>query len=408
MSDIGPPPEASTPLPLDGIRVLDIATVIAGPGVCARLGDFGADVIKIEHPKIGDTTRNLGWKIGDVSLWWKHISRNKRPVTLNLSHPEGQEILMKLVETSDVLVESFRPGTLEKWGIPPETLHERNPKLVILRNSAFGQTGPWATRPGFGTLAEAISGLAHMTGFTDRGPVLPAIALADEVAALLGAYAVMVALYHRDTHDGPGQVIDVSLFESIFSIVGPLAAGYDKLGIVEERRGNRLNFAAPRGAYETKDSKWVALSGTAQSVAERIITAIGRPDLITDERFATNSARLENVAELDGYIQDWMSQHNLAEVVEIFEREDAALAPVMDISQIFDDPLYHARGTLQRIADDELGDVVLAKPQPTLSETPGRIRHAGLPRAAANQEIFVKELGLTDDDLKRLEEDGAI
>ncbi|MEX0990882.1 MAG: CoA transferase [Actinomycetota bacterium] len=400
--------QGNTPLPLEGIRVLDIATVIAGPGVCARLGDFGADVIKIEHPKIGDTTRNLGWKVQGVALWWKMISRNKRPVTLNLSHPEGQEILMKLVESADVLVESFRPGTLEKWNIAPAVLHERNPRLVILRNSAFGQTGPYAKRPGFGTLAEAISGLAHMTGFADRGPVLPAIALADEVAAMLGAYAVMVALYHRDVHDGPGQVIDVSLFESLFQIVGPQAAAYEKLGIVEERRGNRLNFAAPRGAYETRDGKWVALSGTAQSVAERIITAIGRPELITDERFATNSARLENVAELDGYIQEWMSQHNLAEVIEIFEREDAALAPVYDIAQIYEDPQYKARGTIIHIPDDELGDIPLVKPQPTFSETPGRIRHAGLPRAAANEEIYKKELGISDEDLKRLEEDGAI
>jgi len=398
----------TTPLPLEGIRVLDVATVIAGPGVCARLGDFGADVIKIEHPKIGDTTRNLGRKVGDVSLWWKHISRNKRPVTLNLSHPKGQELLLKLVDTADVFVESFRPGTLEKWGIAPDKLHERNPKLVILRNSAFGQTGPWAKRPGFGTLAEAMSGLAHMTGFPDRGPVLPSIALADEVAAITGAYAVMVALYHRDAHDGPGQVIDVSLFESLFQILGPVAAVYEKLGIVDERIGNRLNFAAPRGAYETKDGKWVALSGTAQSVAERIITAIGRPELNIDERFATNSARLENVAELDSYIQEWMSQHNLAEVVETFEREDAALAPVMDIAQIWEDPLYEARGTLVKVLDDELGDITLPKPQPTLSATPGRIRHAGLPRAAANEEIYIKELGLTAEDLQRLEDDGAI
>lgn len=397
-----------TPLPLEGVRVLDIATVIAGPGICARLGDFGADVIKIEHPKIGDTTRNLGWKVQGVSLWWKHISRNKRPITLNLSHPEGAEIFLKLVATSDVLVESFRPGTLEKWGLPPSRIFEVNPKIIILRNSAFGQTGPYAKRPGFGTLAEAISGLAHMTGFPDRGPVLPSIALADEVAALAGAYAVMVALYHRDAHDGPGQVIDSSLFENLFQIVGPQAAAYEKLGIVEERRGNRLNFAAPRGAYETKDNKWVALSGTAQSVAERILLAIGHPDLITDERFATNSARMENVAELDDLIQAWMSQHNLAEVIEIFEREDAALAPVYDIAQIYDDAQYQARGTIVHVADDELGDIPLADPQPRFSETPGRIRHAGLPRGAANIEILKEELGLSDEVLKRLEDEGAI
>jgi crotonobetainyl-CoA:carnitine CoA-transferase CaiB-like acyl-CoA transferase len=399
---------AETPLPLEGVRVLDIATVIAGPGICARLGDFGADVIKIEHPKIGDTTRNLGWKVQGVSLWWKHISRNKRPITLNLSHPEGAEIFLKLVATADVLVESFRPGTLEKWGLPPEKILERNPRMIILRNSAFGQTGPYAKRPGFGTLAEAISGLAHMTGPADGGPVLPAIALADEVAALAGAYAIMVALYHRDTHDGPGQVIDSSLFENLFQIGGPQPAAYEKLGIVEERRGNRLNFAAPRGAYKTRDGKWVALSGTAQSVAERILTAIGHPDLITDVRFATNAARLENVEELDRLIQDWMSQHNLAEVIEIFEREDAALAPVYDIAQIYEDPQYKARGTIIHVQDDQLGEIALADPQPRLSHTPGRIKHAGLPRAAANEEIYVGELGLTQEDLQRLEDDGAI
>ena len=402
------PVDPTSPLPLEGIRVLDIATVIAGPGVCARLADFGADVVKIEHPVIGDTSRNLGWTVQGIALWWKHISRNKRPITLNLSHPEGQELLLRLVETSDALVESFRPGTLEKWNIPPERLQERNPKLVILRNSAFGQTGPYAKRPGFGTLAEAISGIAAMTGFPEHGPLLPPIALADEVAAILGAYAVMVALYHRDVHDGPGQVIDVSLFESLFQITGPMAAAYEKLGIVEERRGNRLNFAAPRGAYETKDGKWVALSGTAQSVAERILTAIGHADLITDERFSTNSARLENVEELDRLIQEWMSQHNLNQVLEAFEREDAALAPIYDIEQIYEDPQYAARGTIIHVEDEELGDIPLAGPQPRLSETPGRIRHAGLPRAAANEEIYKKELGLTDEELQRLEDEGVI
>jgi len=388
--------------------VLDAATVIAGPGVCARLGDFGADVIKIEHPKMGDTTRNLGWKVQGVALWWKHISRNKRPVTLDLSHPKGQEILLRLAGTADVLVESFRPGTLEKWNLPPERLHEANPQLVILRNSAFGQTGPYARRPGFGTLAEAMSGLAHMTGFPDRGPVLPSIALADEVAAVVGAFAVMVALYHRDVHGGPGQVIDVSLFESLFQITGPQAAAYEKLGIVEERRGNRLSFAAPRGAYQTRDGKWVALSGTAQSAAERILSAIGHPDLITDERFATNGARLENVEDLDRLIQAWMSRHKLAEVIETFEREGAALAPVYDIAQIYEDPQYDARGTIVHVPDEELGEVALVDPQPRLSRTPGRIRHAGLPRGAANEEIYRQELGLTEEELRQLEEDGTI
>jgi crotonobetainyl-CoA:carnitine CoA-transferase CaiB-like acyl-CoA transferase len=399
---------ADSSLPLEGIRVLDAATVIAGPGICARLGDFGADVIKIEHPQIGDTTRNLGWKVGDVALWWKHMGRNKRPITLNRGHPRGQEVFLRLVETADVLVESFRPGTLEKWDLGPERLFEANPKLVILRNSAFGQTGPYSKRPGFGTLAEAISGLAHMTGFPEQGPVLPAIALADEVAALQGALAVMIALYHRDQHGGPGQVLDSSLFENLFQMLGPVAAAYEKLGIVEERRGNRLNFAAPRGAYQTRDAKWVALSGTAQSVAERILTAIGRPDLVTDVRFATNTARLENVEELDRLIQEWMSRHNLAEVIETFEREDAALAPIYDIAQIYEDPHYAARGTIVHVPDAELGEIPLVDPQPRFSHTPGRIRHAGLPRAAANDEVYRQELGMTDEEIKSLEDDGAI
>jgi formyl-CoA transferase len=218
----------------------------------------------------------------------------------------------------------------------------------------------------------------------------------------------MVALYHRDVHGGPGQVIDVSLFESLFQITGPQAAAYEKLGIVEERRGNRLSFAAPRGAYQTRDGKWVALSGTAQSVAERILSAIGHPDLITDERFATNSARLENVEDLDRLIQAWMSRHKLAEVIETFEREGAALAPVYDIAQIYEDPQYDARGTIVHVPDEELGEVALVDPQPRLSRTPGRIRHAGLPRGAANEEIYKQELGLTEEELRQLEENGTI
>jgi formyl-CoA transferase len=399
---------AQTPLPLEGIRVLDAATVIAGPGVCARLGDFGAEVIKIEHPVTGDTTRNLGWKVGDVSLWWKHISRNKKPITLNFSQEEGQDIFLRLIESADVLVESFRPGTLEKWNIGPERLHQVNPRLVILRNSAFGQTGPYSKRPGFGTLAEAISGVAHMTGFPNGGPLLPPIALADEVAALVGAFAVMVALFHRDARDGEGQVIDVSLFESLFQITGPIAAAYEKLGIVEERRGNRLNFAAPRGAYVTRDGKWVALSGTAQSVAERILAAIGRPELITDVRFSTNSARLQNVDALDAVIQEWIGAHVLEEVVETFEEADAALAPIYDIAQIYEDPQYEARRTIVRVPDEEIGDVALVRPQPSFSKTPGRISHAGLPRGSANDEIYRDELGLSQEQIEKLRSDGVI
>jgi len=395
-------------LPLDGVRVVDIATVIAGPGTTARLSDFGADVIKVEHPVHGDTARNLGWKAGDVSLLWKHVGRNKRPITLNLSQPEGQDLLLRLVETADVLVESFRPGTLERWNLAPSRLLERNPRLVVLRTSGFGQSGPYAPRPGFGSLAESLSGMAHMTGFPDGPPVLPAVALADEVAGLMGAFGVMVALYHRDARGGAGQVIDLSLVESLFSLVGPIAAVYDTLGVVPGRIGNRIVYSAPRGAFRTRDGKWVAISGTSQSVAERILTAIGRADLMEDPRFATNQSRLANVDDLDRIIEAWFAEHDLEEVLRLMEDHHAAAAPILDAAGIVADPHYAARGSIERHADEELGSVLLPRPHPLLSATPGRVAHPGLPPGAANDDVYRKELGLTDRELDELRERGVI
>jgi crotonobetainyl-CoA:carnitine CoA-transferase CaiB-like acyl-CoA transferase len=398
------------PMPLEGVRVIDVATIIAGPGVAAHLGDFGADVIKVEHPRTGDTARNLGLKAEGVALWWKLIGRNKRPVTLNLSHPKGRDLLLRLVETADVLVESFRPGTLERWGLGPDALLERNPRLILLRTSGFGQTGPSAPRPGFGTLAEALSGYVALTGFPGPGqpPILPPVALADETAALLGAYAVMVALYHRDVRGGTGQVIDLSLFESLFRFTGPMATAYDKLGVVQERMGNRMSYAAPRGAYPTSDGRWVALSGTSQSVAERVFAAIGRPEMAEDPRFATNEARVEHVEALDAAIAEWTSARTLDEALAGFEAHQAAAAPILDAAGILDDPQYRARGTLVRVDDEELGDVLLPDVQPRLSATPGRIRHAGRPKGAANDEVYREELGLSDEELEGLAGDGVI
>lgn len=394
--------------PLEGIRVLDVATVIAGPGVTARLGDFGADVIKVEHPQVGDITRNLGWKVGGVALWWKLISRNKRPVTLDLSQPKGQDLLLRLVERADVLVESFRPGTLERWNLAPERLHERNPRLVILRISGFGQTGPYRMRAGFGTLAEAMSGYVHMTGDPDGPPVLPPVALADEVAGLLGAFAVMVALYHRDVGDGRGQVIDQSLFEGLFGITGPVATAFDRLGLVTGRHGNRMPYAAPRGAYRTADGHWVAVSGSSPSTAERMFAAIERPQLARDPRFATNEARIENIDELDSILGEWIGARTLQEVMQSFEAHEAAASPVYDVQQIFSDMQYRARGTLARVPDEDLGEVVMPEVHPHLSETPGRIRHTGRPLSAANAEVYQGELGLTEEELRRLESDGVV
>jgi crotonobetainyl-CoA:carnitine CoA-transferase CaiB-like acyl-CoA transferase len=396
------------PLPLQGVRVLDVATVIGGPGAATRLGDFGADVIKVEHPVTGDTTRAFGWRAGGVALWWKHLSRNKRPVTLLLSAERGRDLFLRLVERTDVLVESFRPGTLERWSLGPDVLLERNPGLVLLRVSGFGQTGPYAARPGFGTLAESMSGFVHMNGDPDGPPLLPPIALADEVAALLGAFAVMVALYHRDARGGRGQVIDQSLFEGLFGITGPVAAAFDRLGLVTGRHGSRLPYVAPRGAYRTSDDRWVAVSGTSQSVAERIFAAMGKPELTRDPRFATNEARLEHAEALDRVVAEWIGAHTLLEVMGAFESHQAAASPVYDIQQIDSDLQYRARGTLVRVEDEELGEVVLPDVQPRLSETPGKVRHPGLPLGASNREVFTEELGVGPEELKRLRSEGVI
>ena len=395
-------------MPLEGVRVLDVATVIGGPGAATRLGDFGADVIKVEHPATGDTTRTFGWRAGGVGLWWKHLSRNKRPVTLLLSHPRGRDLLLRLVEGADVLIESFRPGTLERWDLGPDVLLERNPRLVVLRVSGFGQTGPYAGRPGFGTLAESMSGFVHMNGDPEGPPILPPIALADEVAALLGAFAVMVALYHRDARQGRGQVIDQSLFEGLFGITGPMAAVFDRLGLVIGRHGSHLPYVAPRGAYRTSDDRWVAVSGTSQSVAERIFAAMDRPELSSDRRFASNEARLEHADQLDEVLAEWIGARTLQEVMTAFETHQAAASPVYDIQQIAADLQYGARGTLVRVADDDLGEVVLPDVQPRLSETPGRIRHPGLDLGAANRDVYGQELGLDESELARLRAEGVI
>lgn len=393
-------------MPLDGLRVVEVATIVAGPSTGKYLADFGAEVIKVEHPTTGDTTRTLGWKDGDTALWWKLVGRNKKPITLNLSHPKGQELAKRLCADADVLIENFRPGTLERWGLGPDVLEDVNPRLVVLRISGFGQTGPYARKPGFGTLAESISGVAHVSGFPDGPPMLPAIALADEVAGLVGAYAVLMAVQERN-RSGRGQVIDCSLYESLFQISGPLALAYDRLGIVTGRMGNRIAYSAPRNAYETKDGRWVGVSGTAQTVAERTFRAIGRPELIDDERFATNNKRLEHIDELDELIGSWIAAHTLDEVLEAFDREEAAVAPIYDAAQIFADAQYAARETIVSVDDGEMGPIRMQNVTPRFSRTPGRVRHPGLPLGAANDEIYGR-LGITPEELDTLRDEGVV
>lgn len=391
----GKGPEASLPAPLSGLRVIDCATLFAGPVIASMMGDFGADVVKVEHPS-GDSLRSLGWTKDGVSLWWALVSRNKRCVTLDLSDAQGQSIFGRLCETADVMIENFRPGTLERWNLGPEILLERNPGLVIVRTTAFGQTGPYSTRPGFGTLAEAMSGFAHMNGWPDRPPSLPPFALADGVAALTGAFAAMTALRWRDMCGGTGQVIDLSIYEPLFAILGPQAGVYDALGIVGTRTGNRTPFSAPRNLYQSKDGRWLAVSATSTSIAVRLMGLVGRPDIVEEPWFADHTGRLQHSSELDSIIGEWIGMRNADEVLAEFERVHAAVGPVLSIDDIVTDAQYVARETVVRVADERLGSLLMQNVVPRLGASPGAIRHLGPALGAHNEEIYSGELGLDE------------
>lgn len=396
--------DATTDLPLAGVRVLDLARLVAGGMVATVLGDFGAEVVKVEQPKTGDPLR--AWSPQGSQLWWKVYARNKKSVTLNFGHEQGRLILLDLARTADVVIESFVPGKLESFGLGPERLHEVAPGLVIVRASGFGQTGPYRDRPGFGTLVEAMSGFADMTGLPEGPPTLPPLALADMIAALYGATATMIALRHRE-RGGPGQVIDLSLLEPIVSILGPLAAEYQHFGIVPERIGNRAPNTAPRNTYRTSDDKWVAISASTQAMAERLLRAVGRQDLLADPRFATNNARVENVQPLDEAIQAVIGARTLDENLQAFRAQGVTAGPVYDIAQFLADPHVQEREVIVEVPDDDWGTLKMHQPTPRLSATPGRIRHPGPKLGQHNAEIY-GELGLDAAALERLSADGIV
>ena len=363
--------------PLAGLRVIDCATLFAGPIVATMLGDFGADVIKIEHPN-GDPLRNMGYKKDGHGLWWKVAARNKRCIALDLKQSDDAAIFRQLVAEADVVVENFRTGTLEGWGLGWETLSAINPRLIMVRVTGFGQTGPYHRRAGFGTLAEAISGFAHITGEPDGPPTLPPFGLADGVAAYFGSFATMFALYERDAKgSGKGQYIDLAIYEPIFALLGPQSTVFDQLGIVQNRTGNRSVNNAPRNAYKTRDGRWVALSAAAPSIVRRVLDLTGGPGTADDPRFQTNLSRIEHVEIIDEIVGGWIARHDLAEVVETFERVEAAIAPIYDIEQILADPQYQARDTVTTVEDEDLGRLRMPNVFPTLSRTPGRIRFPG-------------------------------
>ena len=363
--------------PLEGLRVIDSATLFAGPLIATLMGDFGADVIKIEHPS-GDPLRNMGAKKDGHGLWWKTAARNKRCIALDLKRSDDAETFKALVADADVLIENFRTGTLESWGLGWEELSKLNPRLVMVRVTGFGQTGPYARRAGFGTLAEAMSGFAHITGQPDGPPTLPPFGLADGIAAYYGCFATMFAVYDRDVRGtGKGQYIDLAIYEPIFALLGPQPITFDQLGVIQNRTGNRSVNNAPRNAYRTRDHRWVALSAAAPSIVRRVLELTGGTKAADDPRFQTNLDRVRHVEAIDAIVGGWIAGRDLDEVVAAFEKVGAAIAPVYDIEQIFHDPQFLARETITSVDDEDLGPVRMQNIFPRLSRTPGSIRFAG-------------------------------
>ncbi|WP_406338834.1 CaiB/BaiF CoA transferase family protein [Streptomyces sp. NBC_00649] len=402
-----PTPNApQNPAPLQGLRVLDLATLFAGPLAATMLGDFGADVIKVEHPRKPDPSRGHGPSKDGVGLWWKLLGRNKRNITLDLSTPGGREILLKLVADADVLIENFRPGTLEKWNLGWEELNAANPRLVLTRVTAFGQFGPYSPRPGFGTLAEAMSGFAALTGEPDGPPTLPPFGLADSIAALSTSYAVMAALQGRE-RTGRGQVVDMAIIEPMLTVLGPQPIWYDQLGYVQPRTGNRSTNNAPRNTYRTSDNKWVAVSTSAQSIAERVMRLVGRPELIDEPWFETGAGRAGHADELDAAVGSWIARHSRDDVLAAFEKAEAAIAPVFDIRDVMENEQYQALGSITEVPDPELGTVRMQNVLFRLSETPGAIKWAGRPHGADTDEILTG-LGLSPSEITTLRESGTL
>lgn len=393
--------------PLAGIRVLDVSTLFAGPLAATFLGDFGADVIKVEHPTKPDAARGHGPAKNGVNLWWKTLGRNKRTVTLNLGTPDGAALLLKLVADADVLVENFRPGTLERWGLSPAELHAANPRLVIARVTAFGQVGPYSSRPGFGSLAEAMSGFAALTGEPDGPPTLPPFGLADGIAALATSFAIMVALRGVERGSGVGQVVDMAIIEPILMLLGGQITTFDQLGTVQKRTGNRSVNNAPRNVYLTADNEWVAVSTSSQSIAERVMHLVGRPDLVAESWFASGHERAQHADVLDDAVSSWIAKRPTSEVLTAFEQAQAAVAPVYDVRGILTDPQYAALGTVQSVDDEELGQLKMQNVLFRLSDTPGGIRWTGR-RHGQDTAAVLDEIGVSSAQLEALRERGIV
>jgi crotonobetainyl-CoA:carnitine CoA-transferase CaiB-like acyl-CoA transferase len=396
-------PEAKGPL--DGIRVLDLSRLVAGNMLSLQLADFGAEVVKIEDPAKGDPLRD--WRVKGISAHWKVYARNKKSVTLNLREREGKDLLLRLVASAQVFIENFRPGTLEDMGLAPARLHERNARLVIVRISGWGQDGPYRDRPGFGSLVEGMSGFAAKTGYADRPPVLPPFALADMVAGLYGASAVLVALREIEVNGGRGQVIDLPLLDPIVSILGPEAAVFKLTGAISQRLGSRSATSSPRNVFATSDGRWIAISASIQAMAERVFRAIGRPDMIEDARFRTNADRVRNAEACEAPLRDFIGRRTLADALAVFDAAEVTAAPVYDVEQFMTDPHVQAREIVVDVPDSDIGNIPMHTVVPRLSGTPGDIRMPA-PELGQHNREFLGGIGFTDEELKKLRTRGVI
>ena len=391
--------------PLRGVRVLDFSRLVAGNMLSLQLADFGAEVVKVETPGQGDTLRD--WREAGISVHWKVYARNKKSITLNLKAPEAPGVILDLAAHFDVLIESFRYRYLERLGVGPEALHARNPKLIVVRVSGFGQTGPYAPRPGFGTLVEAMSGFASRNGFDDREPVLPPLAMADMIAGLSGAMATVIAVREVEVNGGRGQVIDLSLLESIFSILGPESAIYKLTRKIRKRVGSASEGTSPRNVYATSDGGWVAISASTQAMTEKLFHTIGRDDLNRDPAFRTNGERVKRRAEVDAIVGGFIKQRTLADAIAFFEEAGVTAAPVYDIGQFLEDPHVQARGIVVEAPDADMGEVPMHAVVPRLSETPGRLR-APAPSIGQHTREILSRIGYSAERIAALAEQKVI
>ncbi|MBI1815046.1 MAG: CoA transferase [Deltaproteobacteria bacterium] len=395
-------------LPLAGLRILDLGTRIAAPFAATLLGDFGAEVIKVELPGSGDFMRSIGPFVGDYSLWWAVEGRNKKSITLDLRTPRGQALLKQLIAVSDVAVENFQPGTLEGWNLGFDTLRAINPNLILARASVYGQSGPYRDRPGLDRNGIGFGGLLYLTGYRDRPPVRPGVIISDYLTAVFNAFAIMMALYHRDVHRGGGQSIDVALYESIFRILEHTMTSYDRLGVVREREGNRLRNSAPLDNWETKDGEFVCIVAAGDGLFPRLARALGREDLLTDARFGSLSARVAHADEINGIVGEWVKRHTAAEIEAILIPAQVPVTRAYSIADIAADPHYAAREDIVTVDDPTIGPLRMQAVYPRLSETPGRIARGAPKLGEHNHEVYADLLGLSDGEIAALRADGVI